>query len=78
MRRECSRRVWPRQTPRRDCLCRTTSDRLPSISEQRDTRAIILEPRVTEIGFAWHQEANGKLWWVLTTGTTPDLPQGVI
>jgi uncharacterized protein YkwD len=35
---------------------------------QSTTRAILLEPRVREIGFAWHQEANGKLWWVLTTG----------
>jgi uncharacterized protein YkwD len=36
--------------------------------EQRETRAIILDPRVREIGFAWYQEANGKIWWVLTTG----------
>lgn len=55
----------------------TELETLTAWLEQRDTRAILLEPRVTEIGFAWHQEANGKLWWVLTTGTTPDLPQGV-
>lgn len=54
----------------------TELETLTSWLEQRDTRAIILEPRATEIGFAWHQEANGKLWWVLTTGTTADLPQG--
>lgn len=47
----------------------TELETLTAWLEQRDTRAIILEPRVTEIGFAWHQEANGKLWWVLTTGT---------
>ncbi|PVH28379.1 CAP domain-containing protein [Pararhodobacter oceanensis] len=38
--------------------------------DQRDTRAILLDPRAREIGFAWHQEANGKLWWVLTTGVS--------
>lgn len=33
-----------------------------------DTRAILLDPRAREFGFAWYQEPNGKLWWVLTTG----------
>lgn len=55
----------------------TELETLTAWLEQRDTRAILMEPRVSEIGFAWHQEANGKLWWVLTTGTTADLPQGV-
>lgn len=35
---------------------------------QRETRAVLMEPRTREIGFAWHQDPNGKLWWVLTTG----------
>jgi uncharacterized protein YkwD len=46
----------------------TELETLTAWLEQRDTRAIILDPRTREIGFAWHQEYNGKLWWVLTTG----------
>lgn len=37
---------------------------------RENTRAIVMEPRAREIGFAWHQEANGKLWWVLTSGAS--------
>ncbi|RPE64693.1 uncharacterized protein YkwD [Pacificibacter maritimus] len=36
--------------------------------EQPDTRQIILDPRATDLGFAWHQETNGKLWWTLLLG----------
>ncbi|MEZ5750529.1 MAG: CAP domain-containing protein [Paracoccaceae bacterium] len=46
----------------------TEIETLTAWLEQRDTRSIILDPRAREIGFAWYQEANGKLWWVLTTG----------
>ncbi len=30
-----------------------------------DTRAVLLDPRAREAGFAWHQDADGKLWWTL-------------
>lgn len=53
----------------------TELETLTAWLEQRDTRAIILDPRVREIGFAWHQEYNGKLWWVLTTGSPGGLGQ---
>ena len=33
------------------------------------TRGIILAPEMGEIGFGWHQEENGKIWWTLVTGT---------
>jgi len=46
----------------------TEVETLTAWLEQSDTRGIILDPRVREVGFAWYQEANGKLWWVLTTG----------
>ncbi|MGV6840343.1 MAG: CAP domain-containing protein [Planktomarina sp.] len=29
------------------------------------TRNVILNPDAKNIGFAWHQEANGKIWWTL-------------
>lgn len=46
----------------------TELETLTAWLEQRETRTVLLEPRMREIGFAWHQEANGKLWWTLTTG----------
>lgn len=36
--------------------------------ETRETRAVLLDPQMREIGFAWYQEPNGKLWWTMTTG----------
>lgn len=37
---------------------------------QPDTRDIILDPRATDFGFAWHQESNGKLWWTMLLGSS--------
>ncbi|WP_133485205.1 CAP domain-containing protein [Aliiroseovarius marinus] len=33
-----------------------------------DTRRIIMDPRARNLGFSWHQETNGKIWWVLEVG----------
>lgn len=33
-----------------------------------DTRAVLMDPRAREAGFAWYQEPDGKLWWTLVTG----------
>lgn len=38
------------------------------MQDRPDTRAVILDPKAREMGFAWHQEANGKIWWTLVTG----------
>ena len=35
---------------------------------QPDTRAIIMDPSARELGFAWFQEDNGKIWWTMVTG----------
>jgi uncharacterized protein YkwD len=35
---------------------------------QQDTRAVILDPTAREMGFAWFQEPNGKIWWTVVTG----------
>ncbi len=37
--------------------------------EQEDTRAMLLHPEARQIGLGWHQEENGKIWWVLVVGT---------
>jgi uncharacterized protein YkwD len=36
--------------------------------ESPDTRAVILDPRATQMGFDWYQEGNGKIWWTLVMG----------
>ncbi|MCV6825581.1 MULTISPECIES: CAP domain-containing protein [Halocynthiibacter] len=41
--------------------------------EQPDTRAVIMDPAANEMGFAWYQEDNGKIWWTLVTGK----PRGI-
>jgi uncharacterized protein YkwD len=33
-----------------------------------DTRGVLMDPAAHEIGFAWFQETNGKIWWTLMTG----------
>ncbi|WP_127901202.1 CAP domain-containing protein [Solirhodobacter olei] len=35
---------------------------------RKDTRDVILNPKATNVGFAWYQENNGKIWWTLVTG----------
>ncbi len=32
------------------------------------SRASILNPQATHIGYGWYQESNGKLWWVQVLG----------
>jgi len=32
------------------------------------TRNVIVDPSATDMGFAWHQDESGKLWWALVTG----------
>ncbi|MCC5986125.1 MAG: CAP domain-containing protein [Pararhodobacter sp.] len=46
----------------------TELETLTAWMENRETRSILLDPNMREIGFAWHQDPNGKLWWTLTTG----------
>lgn len=36
---------------------------------QADTRNVIMDPSARDLGFAWYQERNGKIWWTLITGS---------
>ena len=36
--------------------------------DQRETREVILDTRARDMGFAWFQEPNGKIWWTLIIG----------
>ena len=46
----------------------TELETLAAWMEDPGSRSVILEPRATNLGFAWHQEDNGKLWWTLVMG----------
>jgi uncharacterized protein YkwD len=36
--------------------------------EQPDTRSVIMDPNARDLGIAWFQQPNGKIWWTLITG----------
>lgn len=46
----------------------TDLETLSAWMSQPDTRAIILDRRATNMGLAWYQEENGKIWWTLLMG----------
>ena len=40
-----------------------------------DQREIMLNPQARDMGFAWHQEPDGKIWWTLVIGRPGALPR---
>ncbi|ARE40645.1 Putative transmembrane protein [Rhodovulum sp. P5] len=46
----------------------TELETLAGWMEEADKSAIILDPAATEMGFAYFQEPNGKIWWTIITG----------
>lgn len=55
----------------------TELETLGAWMEQDDTRAVILDPNAKDFGFAWFQEANGKIWWTLVLGAPTAYALGV-
>ena len=47
----------------------TELETLGAWMEQPDTRNVILDNRAVNIGFAWFQEKNGKIWWTMLMGS---------
>ncbi|MCU9840505.1 CAP domain-containing protein [Ruegeria sp. WL0004] len=37
--------------------------------EEPGPRSVILDPKAINMGFAWFQENNGKIWWTLEMGS---------
>ncbi|PIE16380.1 MAG: hypothetical protein CSA68_02860 [Rhodobacterales bacterium] len=37
--------------------------------DKAGTRAVIMDPKAVNMGFSWHQDKNGKIWWTLVTGS---------
>ena len=46
----------------------TELETLAAWMEQENTKGVILSPDADEMGFAWEQERNGKIWWTLVMG----------
>ena len=46
----------------------TELETLAAWMEQKDTRNVVLSPKATHLGFGYHQEPGGKIWWTLVTG----------
>ena len=46
----------------------TEIETLSAWTEKPEARQVILDPRARDIGFAWHQEESGKIWWTLVMG----------
>lgn len=46
----------------------TELETLSAWMAQPDTRAIIMDPQASQLGFAWFQEPSGKIWWTMVTG----------
>lgn len=46
----------------------TELETLAAWMKQPDTRTVILDPQGRDLGFAWFQEAGGKIWWTLLMG----------
>jgi uncharacterized protein YkwD len=46
----------------------TELETLAAWMTQPDTRAVVLDPTATQLGFSWFQEPAGKIWWTLVTG----------
>ncbi|WP_010142320.1 CAP domain-containing protein [Oceanicola sp. S124] len=48
--------------------------------DQDDTRRVLLSRAATDMGFAWHQDTSGKIWWTLIMGdrnTAPNRPDAL-
>ncbi len=46
----------------------TELETLSAWMAEADTRAVIMDPKATQMGFAWFQEPSGKIWWTMVTG----------
>ncbi|MDC0737711.1 CAP domain-containing protein [Cognatishimia sp. SS12] len=46
----------------------TELETLGAWMEQPGQRDVIMDPTARDMGFAWYQESNGKIWWTLVMG----------
>jgi len=76
-------RVWRagyRQTMLGEVISESFETELETLvawMEREDTRGVIVDPQAEHMGFAWHQEPGGKLWWTLVMGGGPEPVQPI-
>ncbi len=46
----------------------TELETLAAWMEQPDTRRVIMSNEARNLGFSWHQESGGKIWWTMVVG----------
>ena len=46
----------------------TELETLAAWMSEPDTRGVVLDPNARDLGFAFFQDPNGKIWWTLLTG----------
>ncbi|NNE80524.1 MAG: CAP domain-containing protein [Silicimonas sp.] len=46
----------------------TELETLSAWMDMTETREVLLDPRASDMGFAWYQESSGKIWWTLVMG----------
>lgn len=46
----------------------TELETLAAWMEDPSTRIVVTDPRGRDLGFAWFQEPNGKIWWTMILG----------
>ncbi len=46
----------------------TETETLAAWMAEPDTRAVVLDAKARDMGFAYYQESSGKIWWTMVTG----------
>ena len=46
----------------------TEMETLAAWMEEDAIKTVILDPSARDLGFSWHQESNGKIWWTMVLG----------
>lgn len=47
----------------------TETETLAAWAQDPATRDVLMDPAARQMGFAWFQEDNGKIWWTMIVGT---------
>lgn len=53
----------------------TELETLGAWMDEAGSKSVILDKDARHMGFSWHQESNGKIWWTLVMGAPQIAPQ---
>lgn len=46
----------------------TELETLAAWMDQSGTRSVVMDPSARDMGFSWHQDSSGKIWWTMLMG----------